>query len=206
MWIYKIENIKNGKQYIGQSIRPIEQRFQRHINDAINCKLNTHFARAIRKYGKDCFTICIIDIAHDQSELNYKEQFWIQFYDSINCGYNETDAIYKCGGNTYKSKTEQEMKQISEKLAQTKVGGKNPNARKVKMVDVLTNTVMIFNSQQECADFLQLSSHMPVSRRCRGKCENAKLLNNRYMFEYYNEKSVSTIPDECKGVDYEIGT
>ena len=42
---------------------------------------------------------------------------------------------------------------------------------------------------------------MPVSRRCRGKCENAKLLNNRYMFEYYNEKSVSTIPDECKGVD-----
>ena len=50
MWIYKIENIKNGKQYIGQSIRPIEQRFQRHINDAINCKLNTHFARANRKY------------------------------------------------------------------------------------------------------------------------------------------------------------
>jgi hypothetical protein len=93
------------------------------------------------------------------------------------------------------------MKNISMKLAQSKVGGKNPNARKVKMTDVLTNEVLIFNSQQECADYLKLSSHMPVSRRCRGKCENAKLLNNRYMFEYYNEKSVSTIPDECKGVD-----
>ena len=109
MWIYKIENTKNGKLYIGQTIRPVKQRFQRHMNDAINCKLNTHFARAIRKYGKESFTICIIDLAHDQSELNYKEQFWIQFYDSVNCGYNETDAIYKCGGNTYKSKTNEEM-------------------------------------------------------------------------------------------------
>lgn len=200
MWIYKIKNTQNGKLYIGQSIRPIEYRFQRHINDAESCRLNTHFARAIRKYGKESFTICVIDIAHNQAELNYKEQFWIQFYDSINFGYNETDAIHKCGGNTYKSKTVEEMKNISIKIAQSKTGGKNPNARKVKMTDVLTNEVLIFNSQQECADYLQLSSHMPVSRRCRGECENTKLLNDRYMFEYYNEKSVSTIPDECTGV------
>ena len=200
MWIYKIKNTQNGKLYIGQSIKPIEYCFQRHINDAESCRLNTHFARAIRKYGKKSFTICVIDIAHNQTELNYKEQFWIQFYDSINFGYNETDAIYKCEGNTYKSKTSEEMKSISIKIAQSKIGGKNPNARKVKMTDVLTNEVLIFNSQQECADYLQLSSHMPVSRRCRGKCENIKLLNDRYMFEYYNEKSVSTIPDECTGV------
>lgn len=75
MWIYKIKNTQNGKLYIGQSIRPIEYRFQRHINDAESCKLNTHFARAIRKYGKESFTICVIDVAHNQTELNYKEQF-----------------------------------------------------------------------------------------------------------------------------------
>lgn len=201
MWIYKVENTKNGKSYIGQTIRPIKQRFQRHINDATNYILDTHFARAIRKYGKESFTICLIDLAHDQSELNYKEQFWIQFYDSVNHGYNETDAIYKCGGNTYKSKTNEEIKNISIKIAQTKIGGKNPNARKVKMTDVLTNEVLIFNSQQECANYLQLSSHMPISRRCRNTCDKTKLLNNRYVFEYYNEKSVSTIPDECTGVD-----
>jgi hypothetical protein len=60
---------------VGQTIRPIKQRFQRHINDAINCKLNTHFARAIRKYGQESFNIYVIDIARDQNELNYKEQF-----------------------------------------------------------------------------------------------------------------------------------
>lgn len=201
MWIYKIENIENGKVYIGQTIRPIEQRFRRHITDAINCKLNTHFARAIRKYGEKKFIISIIDTACDQSELNYKEQYWIKFYNSTIDGYNETDAIYKCGGNTYKNKTDEEMKNISAKLSQTKLGGKNPNAKKVKMTDILTKSTLIFNSQQECANYLNLSSHMPISRRCRNKCNKTKLLNNRYMFEYYDEKSVSIIPDECTGID-----
>ena len=70
MWIYKITNIQNQKVYIGQTIRPIEQRFKRHINDALNNILDTHLARAIRKYGKDSFTIHIIDSATSQDELN----------------------------------------------------------------------------------------------------------------------------------------
>ena len=52
MWIYKITNIQNKKMYIGQTIRPIEERFKRHLNDAIKGNLDTHFARAIRKYGR----------------------------------------------------------------------------------------------------------------------------------------------------------
>ena len=57
MWIYKIINIQNNKVYIGQTIRPIEQRFNRHLSDALNNVLDTHLARAIRKYGKDSFII-----------------------------------------------------------------------------------------------------------------------------------------------------
>ena len=57
MIVYKITNKINGKVYIGQTIRPIEQRYKRHINDAMNNVLNTHFARAIRKYGQEIF-IC----------------------------------------------------------------------------------------------------------------------------------------------------
>ena len=34
MWIYKITNIQNNKVYIGQTIRPIQDRFHRHINDS----------------------------------------------------------------------------------------------------------------------------------------------------------------------------
>ena len=61
MWIYKITNIQNNKVYIGQTIRPVEQRFRRHINDAMSNILDTHFARAIRKYGEQSFYIEIIE-------------------------------------------------------------------------------------------------------------------------------------------------
>ena len=66
MWIYKITNIQNNKAYIGQTIRPIEQRFKRHLSDALNNILDTHFARAIRKYGKENFSLEIIDTAQSQ--------------------------------------------------------------------------------------------------------------------------------------------
>ena len=106
MWIYKITNIQNNKVYIGQTIRPVNDRFRRHMNDAMNNILDTHFARAIRKYGKDNFIIEVIDTADSQEELTYKEQYWIKFYNSTIQGYNETDAISKCGGNTYQNKTQ----------------------------------------------------------------------------------------------------
>ena len=63
MWIYKITNIQNNKIYIGQTIRPVQERFKRHLNDALHGILDTHFARAIRKYGEDSFQIEIIDTA-----------------------------------------------------------------------------------------------------------------------------------------------
>ena len=134
MWIYKITNIQNNKVYIGQTIRPVKDRFNRHINDALNNIIDTHFARAIRKYGKENFQIEIIDTAQNQNELNEKERYWIQYYNSVKEGYNETDAISKCGGNTYQSKTEEEMEVIKEKIRQTKIGAKNPMARDRKSV------------------------------------------------------------------------
>ena len=145
MYIYKITNKVNGKVYIGQSIRPIEQRFQRHINDAVNNILDTHFARAIRKYGKENFYIELVETCDNQTELNLREQYWIRKYDSINNGYNETDATSKCGGNTYMSKTESEMKEISEKISKTKLGSKNPHSRSVKVFNIVTNEEKVFD-------------------------------------------------------------
>ena len=42
MWIYKITNIQNNKVYIGQTIRPVQDRFNRHINDALHNIIDTH--------------------------------------------------------------------------------------------------------------------------------------------------------------------
>ena len=82
----------------------------------MNNILDTHFARAIRLYGPDKFYIELLDTANSQEELTQKERDYIQLYDSIENGYNETDAISKCGGNTYKNKTKEEMGVIKEKI------------------------------------------------------------------------------------------
>ena len=186
MWIYKITNIQNNKVYIGQSIRPIEQRFKRHINDALNNKLDTHFARAIRKYGKENFSLEIIDTAQSQDELNKKERYWIQYYNSVEEGYNETDAISKCGGNTYQSKTEEEMEVIKEKIRQTKIGAKNPMARKIKRLNIKTNEMDIFDTVISCAQACGIKNgKTSISTRLNGQTKSP--YKNKWIFEYYDE-------------------
>ena len=186
MWIYKITNIQNNKVYIGQTIRPIEQRFHRHLNDALNNILDTHLARAIRKYGKDSFIIEEIDNAQTQDELNQKEQYWIRYYNSVKDGYNETDAISKCGGNTYQSKTKEEMEVIKDKIRQTKIGANNPMARKIKRTNIITNEVDIFDTIISCAKACGIqNSKTSITTRLNGQVKSP--YKKTWIFEYYDE-------------------
>lgn len=185
MWIYKITNIQNNKCYIGQSIRPVEQRFNRHLKDAINNKLDTHFSRAIRKYGPDNFIIEEIDTAENQDELNQKEQYWIRYYDSVKNGYNETDAIEKCGGNTYQSKTEEEMLIIKEKIRNTKLGSKNPMARKIKRINIENGEIDIFDTIISCAKNCGINSgKTSITTRLNGRITTPY---KNWIFEYCDE-------------------
>ena len=193
MYIYKITNKVNGKVYIGQSIRPIEQRFQRHINDAVNNILDTHFARAIRKYGKENFYIELVETCDNQTELNLRERYWIRKYDSINNGYNETDATSKCGGNTYMSKTESEMKEISEKISKTKLGSKNPHSRSVKVFNIVTNEEKVFDTVNDCRKFFNEKNHRFITTRVTGLTKSL----------YKNEWKIAYTEDEYR--EFSIG-
>lgn len=92
--IYCFTNKINGKKYIGQSIN-IENRRLSHINDSKNSNCpnyNNKFYRAIRKHGIDNFEFEIIDSndKYSRKELNILEQYYIEYYDSFNNGYNST--------------------------------------------------------------------------------------------------------------------
>lgn len=81
--IYKIQNLKNGKIYIGQSIH-IEKRWQEH------CRLSTKslISNAIKEYGKDNFSFQILEECLEK-DLDKKEQEYIIKYNSIvPQGYN----------------------------------------------------------------------------------------------------------------------
>ena len=185
-YVYSIKCLINNKVYIGQTIRPIEQRFKRHLNDALNNILDTHFARAIRKYGKENFIIEQIDEAQTQDELNQKEQYWIRYYNSVEEGYNETDAISKCGGNTYQSKTEKEMEVIKEKIRQTKIGSKNPMARKIKRTNIITQEIDIFDTIISCAKACGIQNgKTSITTRLNGQVKSP--YKKTWIFEYYDE-------------------
>jgi len=94
MIIYKSTNLINGKVYIGQSIKTLPKRISGHKATSKKPKIFFHYA--IKKYGFENFNWTIIDQAYNREELDDKEIFWIDFYDSRNKdkGYNINE-----GGN-----------------------------------------------------------------------------------------------------------
>lgn len=90
-YIYKVTNKLNGKIYIGQTIQSVRDRWYRHCGKTGLSKgeMNTHFKRAILKYGKENFEVETIEVC-DSTELNERERFYISYYDSYNNGYNST--------------------------------------------------------------------------------------------------------------------
>lgn len=86
-YIYKIINDINDKVYIGKTEFSIEKRFQEHIKDSKRNYPNRPLYNAMFKYGEEHFSIELIE---ETNNLEEREQYWIQYYDSYNNGYNAT--------------------------------------------------------------------------------------------------------------------
>lgn len=112
--IYCIENIRNGKKYIGQSIN-IYYRWKKHKSELNN---NTHdndyLQKAWNKYGSDIFKFYVLEFC-EIDQLNDREIYYIDLYDTLNRdkGYN----LMSGGGVGRKSSPE-----ICEKIRQALIG------------------------------------------------------------------------------------
>ena len=105
MIVYKVTNRINGKVYIGQTVQTLEQRWKQHCCKSSGCKA-LHLA--IEKYGSENFTVEQIDVACDREELNQKEQYWIQHYNSLSPnGYNLTAGGDGCPGYAHSDETKE---------------------------------------------------------------------------------------------------
>jgi len=92
MIIYLIENLINGKVYIGQTVKSLEERKFSHKQGSKYLNYSLYYA--MRKYGFDNFNFSIIEKnIETQEALNEAEIYWINCYGSFknpNIGYNET--------------------------------------------------------------------------------------------------------------------
>lgn len=83
--IYKITNKMNGKIYIGQTKQSFTLRWHQHIKwGESNCK----FHNAMKDSSLIDWTFEIIEIVDNSENLNNREKYWIEFYNSIENGYN----------------------------------------------------------------------------------------------------------------------
>ena len=82
-YIYKITNLITDQVYIGLTSRTVEQRWKEHLRGT------QLIDTAIANYGRDNFQIETIEECTEE-EMDDREIYWINFYDSFHTGYNRT--------------------------------------------------------------------------------------------------------------------
>lgn len=124
--IYLWTNKVTGKHYVGQTIHP-DQRKRNHIHEAFVKGSDYYFHRSLRKHGLDTFTYEVLEENVDRNQLNMREDFYIDKYNSIwPNGYNQ------CRANSL------DVKAIS-KMSETKKKQwlELPNEEKTKRIETL---------------------------------------------------------------------
>ena len=87
--IYKITNIETGQCYIGQSVE-LRNRLRDHIKAGLGINSsNNKFYSEMKTIGPEKFMYEILEEC-DRNQLNERERYWIDFYESIDFGYNTT--------------------------------------------------------------------------------------------------------------------
>lgn len=105
MIIYLVTNLINGKLYVGQTTRTLKKRWKEHCSKTSKCPC---LHNAIEKYGKENFKVEQIDIAIDRKELDKKEQYYINFYNTLAPnGYN-----LETGGNLGAQHSEETLEKM----------------------------------------------------------------------------------------------
>lgn len=108
MDIYKIENLINGKKYVGQSTS-LKTRFIKHRKNAEK-KVNRYLYDAMNKYGHENFSISLIEETSKEN-ADAREIFWIAELGTLHPhGYNMTPG--GGGGNTLATWSEEDRKAL----------------------------------------------------------------------------------------------
>jgi group I intron endonuclease len=199
--IYKIENLINGKVYIGQSV-DVNYRLTNHKSESFNPNSNSYetaIHRAIRKYGIENFSFEVIERC-SPDELKDREVYWIKKYESYEKGYNMTHGgegvpsinrqyiyelwdkgmsigeIYEYTGHGKHSiiniLTNYENYNKDESYKRGKKVFSQCMSRKIEQYDLNGKFIAIYNSVAEAAEVVNTKPHN-INEAIRGKLLSA---------------------------------
>ena len=157
--IYKILNLINNKCYIGQS-----QNLYKRFLDYKKGRFSPHLKKSVEKYGIDNFRVEVIEQNILFENLNEKEQFWIDYYESFKeeKGYN----ICKIAGTTRGLKKSEKEKEEMSKRAKNRIGDKNPFYNK-KHTEETKRKIGLKNSDKKLSE-----EH--INKFCKKGAESCK--------------------------------
>lgn len=127
--VYCITNLITNKKYIGITTQGFENRFKKHINEAMNGS-ERYLCKSFRKYGIENFKVELIDNEiNSYKELLEKEIYYIEKYNSMMPnGYNMTLGGEGSLGRPMKQETREKMKKM--KLGKTPWNKGKPGSQK----------------------------------------------------------------------------
>lgn len=193
-YIYLIENKINQKKYVGKTYFSIEERWRQHIRESKRDRSkNRPLYRALNKYGIENFVISELEYIENLEE---REKYWINNYDSFHQGYN---ATLGGDGTVYFDHTDEEVIEQYNKLLTVKAvaqyfncdtdtisnrlknngikiesGGNiyNPNrlwvAKKIEQYDLKNNYLRSFDSLSRAGEWLISNGYATGSARHAG--------------------------------------
>lgn len=117
--IYLYRRKDNNKVvYIGITCNVKQRRKQHEKTEPFNNLRNEYnypLSRAFRKYGVDAFSFEIIEEIEDRDKANIREDYWINYYDTIKNGYNQMR-----GGTNRTVLSNEDIKEIKKQLKEGK--------------------------------------------------------------------------------------
>lgn len=109
--IYLLQNLVNGKVYVGKTEKSAHERFEEHIKEAQRGS-DRRLCQALRKHGHENFSVTVIEQVSDEVSSD-RERHWVAHYQSKNYqfGYNMTDGGEGAPGRLITEATRQKISQ-----------------------------------------------------------------------------------------------
>jgi GIY-YIG catalytic domain len=176
--VYKIINIKTNKVYIGSCIYGLNKRKITHLH---NLRNNKHHSKKLQnsfnKYGEDSFIFEVIESCIKENIIQ-REQYWIDYFNSYNKGYNSTPKAGNCEGRPVKEETRLKISRSLQgrKVIRTNEHNKKLGISKQKKVLLVSDSGEIlkeFESTQLAAKYLKVVQST-ISANCSGDQKSRK--------------------------------
>ncbi len=166
MLVYRATNLRNGKIYIGRTVkRNVLARWRQHLSSAKDGTLHLH--NAIRKYGPDAFKIEVLHLAQTLVELNAMETFFIVLHQSHReeNGYNLT-----LGGEGVVANDVTRAK-----ISGSKLGKKRAPFSQEWCANISEGMKRVVRSPEHCANIRRVHLGLRPSLKSREKMRNSRL-------------------------------